>query len=275
MRNTGPCSNLETGLLTHRQSRRMGRSPLTIPYRKESNMSRKLCSVIFVVLLLAFPTGSLYGLTPEESLKENFPQLKYEIFNPSPLKGIYEVIARGRITYYSPEHESLFQGEIITKDGRNITKEKALEQLALKLKTLPLDKAVKIGRGENIVIEFSDPDDPHSRQAAKFFGGRNDVTRYVFFITAPAHRKAEPKVRYIFCAEDKAKAYEEAMTGKLDKLQFKLCEDEKMKEHLITHRDTGAQLGIMGTPYFFVNGKPVRGANVILMKKLLEEKEKK
>ncbi len=38
----------------------------------------------------------------------------------------------------------------------------------------------------------------------------------MFFLPLPMHKDAENKVKYIFCANDTSKAYEEAMQGKLD-----------------------------------------------------------
>jgi len=48
-------------------------------------------------------------------------------------------------------------------------------------KTLPLEKAVKIGDGKKVVIEITDPDCPFCRTASEYFSKKTDVIRYVFF----------------------------------------------------------------------------------------------
>ena len=75
------------------------------------------------------------------------------------------------------------------------------------------------------MIEITDPDCTYCRQASAYLSARNDVTRYVFFFPLPIHPNAEAKIRHIFCAADRARAYEEAMAGKLDDMKFKPCDD--------------------------------------------------
>jgi len=64
------------------------------------------------------------------------------------------------------------------------------------------------------------------------------------------HKDAENKVKYVFCAQDKAKAYEEAMTGKLDDMKYEVCTKPEISDLLKVHKDTAAKLGISGTPSY-------------------------
>jgi hypothetical protein len=66
------------------------------------------------------------------------------------------------------------------------------------------------------VVEYTDPDCPFCRKGSEFFRNRRDVTRYVFFNPLPMHPQAREKAQYVLSAQDKAKAYEEVMSGKLD-----------------------------------------------------------
>lgn len=227
-----------------------------------------LCIFLFVSVSLA--------LTPEESLKKNFPAIPVDSVTPSKIPGLYEVIAGQQIFYYLPEAEAIIGGPIVMKGGKNITEEKyqALEQkrlsaMAQKIKDLPLEKALKIGNGKNTVIEITDPDCTFCRRAAEFFKGRTDVTKYIFFFPLAMHKDAEPKVRHILCAEDKAKAYGDAMAGKLDDMKLKTCNDNAVEALMKIHKETAIQLGVTGTPLFFINGQPVVGANIPQIEKLL------
>jgi thiol:disulfide interchange protein DsbC len=227
-----------------------------------------LCSFLSVSVALA--------LTPEESLKKNFPAIPVDSMTPSKIPGLYEVIAGQQIFYYAPEAEAIIGGPIVMKGGKNLTEEKyqALEQkrlsaMAQKIKDIPLEKALKIGHGKNTVIEITDPDCTFCRRAAEFFKGRTDVTKYIFFFPLAMHKDAEPKVRHILCAKDRAKAYDDAMSGKLDDMKLKTCNDSAVEALIKVHRETATKIGVTGTPLFIINGQPVVGANIPQIEKLL------
>ncbi|MBM4271130.1 MAG: DsbC family protein [Deltaproteobacteria bacterium] len=234
---------------------------------------------LLLICMLACPSCTpKLTQTPEESLKRDFPRIKYDSLRPFDIKGIYEGNTENEIFYYVPEMGYLFIGEIITKDGRSLTRERLQEiisqRLREKIKEIPLDKAVSIGTGKHRVIEITDPDCPYCRKVSEFFSQRTDVTRYVFFNPLPFHPKAEGKVLYILCAADRVKAYEEAMTGRLDEGDFKICEDAKIKELLETHKNIANLMGISGTPFFFIDGKTaVFGADIPKLEKLLQERQ--
>jgi thiol:disulfide interchange protein DsbC len=161
----------------------------------------------------------------------------------------------------------------MTRDGKNLTQERSLEILTRNLKEAPLPKALKIGSGPHTVIEITDPDCSYCRQASAYLSGRNDVTRYVFLFPLAMHKDAEAKARYIFCAADQAKAYEEAMTGKLDDMKFKPCQDAAADTLLKTHQEIGARIGVTGTPLFLIDGQVVGGADIPMMEKILGSKK--
>jgi thiol:disulfide interchange protein DsbC len=96
------------------------------------------------------------------------------------------------------------------------------------------------------------------------------VTRYVFFYPiASLHPNAEAKVRQIFCTNDRAKAYEEAMAGKLDDMKFTPCTNGEADNLLKAHKEIGDRVGVAGTPLFLIDGQIVNGANIPLIEKIL------
>ena len=245
-------------------------------------MNLKTVSLYISIIVILASATMAFAVTPEESLKKNFPNIPIDSITPSKVSGLYEVVAGQQIFYYAPDAECIVGGPIVMKGGRNLTAEKQqeLEQkrlaaIAQKVKDIPLDKAVKIGKGKNQVIEITDPDCPYCRKAAEFFAGRKDVTKYVLFYPLDMHQQAEQKVRYILCAKDKAKAYEQAMTGKLDDMKFKVCKDANVDTLLKAHKEVASQLGVTGTPFFIINGQPVVGANIPAIEKLLGSKDEK
>ena len=234
-------------------------------------MSKKTVPLV-VLLSILFHVSVLFAQppAPEASLKKNFPKLKIDSLQPSAIKGLYEVTSGTQIFYYSPESEILMVGEMVNREGRNLTHERKAEVIGRRIKEIPLDKALKMGNGKNIVIEFSDPDCGYCRKSSEFFSGRSDVTRYVFFF--PLSPESEKKIRHILCAADRSKAYKDAYAGKLDDVKFDACENAAVEEILKDHRKAAAHVGIEGTPFFSVNGRAVPGADLPLIEKLLDAK---
>ncbi|HEY3277096.1 MAG TPA: DsbC family protein [Syntrophorhabdaceae bacterium] len=217
----------------------------------------------------------------EETFKKMFPQVKIDSIQPTDIKGIYEITSGPNIAYFAPDPGYLIVGEIRDRTGVSLTA-KRREQLqaatygtmAVKAKELPLDKAVKIGEGKGKVIEFTDPDCPYCRKASEFFNKQKDVTRYVFFMPLPNHPDAENKVRYVFCATDKAAAYEEAMTGKLDGKKYEVCKTPEVDGLLALHKEWAVKLGINSTPFFIVNDQVVSGADIPKLEQALKQNSK-
>jgi thiol:disulfide interchange protein DsbC len=210
--------------------------------------------------------------TMEENFKKLFPNIPVESITPTEIKGVYEIVSQNQIGYFAPEPGYLILGEIIDRNGTNITVKRRNENIASKSKDLPLDKALKIGDGKNTILEFTDPDCPYCRKASSFLSQKTDVTRYVFFLPLPMHKDAENKIKYIFCSNDKAKAYEEAMQGKLDNQKYEICKKPEIDDLVRIHKDASKKMGINSTPFFIVNGKSISGANTPEIDKALQQK---
>ncbi len=208
--------------------------------------------------------------SPEESLKASFPNLEFEKMSKTPIEGVYEVvITGGRILYYAPKAECIIAGEIIAKSGVNLTQAKELEMLGARAKQVPLDKALKIGSGKNTIVEFTDIDCQYCRAASQFLVETTNVTRYIFFVSLSGNPQTQAKTKYVLCAQDKAKAYEEAMTGKLDDMKFKTCDSKEAENLFQAQKEIGQKVNPPGTPFFLINGTPVMGANIPEIQKLL------
>ena len=235
-----------------------------------------LRKTIFVlgIILLVMAGKTLQAATPEETFRKNFPDIRLDSITPTAVNGLYEIVTEGKIAYYAPGPEYLILGSLITKERKNLTEARIGEILERNLKATPLEKALKIGSGPHTVIEITDPDCTYCRQASAFLSARKDVTRHVLFFPLAIHPKAEAKIRYIFCATDRVRAYEEAMAGKLDDMKFKPCDDAAAAELLRAHKEISARTGISGTPLFLIDGQVVSGADIPKMEKILGGKKK-
>ena len=194
------------------------------------------------------------------ALVKHYPQIKYQQISKTPVAGIYEVIVEGgEIVYYDPISGNMFFGELWTADTDNLTQESKDRFMATKLKALPLDQAIKIGEGPNQVIEITDPDCPYCRKSSAFFAKRDDVTRYVFlFPLDRIHPHSAAKSRYILAAKDPGLAYEEVFSGKFDNQPVPAV---AAHARLDLHRQAAKQIGVHGTPQFWINGHHVPGFN--------------
>lgn len=119
-------------------------------------------------------------------------------------------------------------------------------------------KSVTIGNGPKTVLEFTDPDCPFCRKASKYFEGRSDVTRHIYFYPLPRHPKAKEKAQYILSQPDKGKAYHEIMSGQLDSQTVFSTTAKGIKmqaeQFLIAKKAK-----IESTPTFIINGRIIEG----------------
>lgn len=124
--------------------------------------------------------------------------------------------------------------------------------------TLDFDKSITIGNGPKTVIEFTDPDCPYCRKASKYFDGRSDVTRHIYFFPLPYHPKAKVKAQHTLSQQDKAAAYHMVMSGSLDRTtSFKTTPSGiKLQEEQL---EIAKKHKIDSTPTFMINGRIIEG----------------
>lgn len=237
---------------------------------------------IFLTIVCVSQCFASSVLSKEDIIKKfnkSYPTIPIDSAVQSPIEGLFEIISGDKIAYYYPEKNILIIGNMI-QDGKNLTNQKMIElqarMIALqseKGKTIPLDKALRIGAGKHKVIEFTDPDCPFCRQAAEYFNSRADVTKYVFFLPLTnMHPQAEIKAKYVLDAQDKEKAYKEAMSGGLDQKDLTQQKfSERANAWLSEHMDIAVKLGINSTPTFWIDGQYVQGADIRMFNQILGE----
>jgi len=123
---------------------------------------------------------------------------------------------------------------------------------------IDFSKAIQIGSGPKTVVEFTDPDCPFCRKASKYFEGRPDVTRYVFFKPLARHTRAKEKARFILSMPDKAKAYHDIMSGRMDAAPQLASTQEgiKLQEEQL---EVAKRAKVDATPTFIINGRIIEG----------------
>ncbi len=208
----------------------------------------------------------------KESFSKTFQNTPVTEIRSTPVDGMYEVLTKELILYYFPKTGHIMMGGLWSKEGKDLTGDRYAEIMLASVKDLPLDKAVKVGKGKNQVIEITDPDCPFCRKADEYLKGRDDVTRYVFlYPVVQLHPDAKKKSKFILCQKEKkqAETLEEVMAGKFDGKPYEVCENKEVDERINLFAAVGRKLNVRGTPMLIINGHPVNGADIPAIQKYL------
>lgn len=214
------------------------------------------------VLVAGMMTASAWA--DEASLKKAietmYPKVRVQSITKTPYAGLYEVFLDGQIIYTDEKLSFLIaEGRLIdTKVRRDITAERMDELTRVDFASLPVDKAVKVvkGNGSRKLVVFSDPDCPYCKKLEKDLVGMTDVTIYTFlYPLEELHPDAPKKSRAIWCAQDRSKAWQDWM------LNGQLAKSKECDAPLDEVAALGRKLGVTSTPtLIFANGKRVLGA---------------
>lgn len=134
---------------------------------------------------------------------------------PAPVPGLFEVLAGGQLYYATGGGRYVLGGPLVDVAKRVNLTEARMEQInAIAWDSLPLNLAIKRvkGKGRRHIAIFEDPDCPYCRVLEKTLASMDDLTIHVLlFPIDKLHPQAAAKSRAIWCAQDRAKAWEEAM----------------------------------------------------------------
>jgi len=180
---------------------------------------------------------------------------------PSAIPGLYEVFTGAELVYTDARADYLLMGPMVdTESHENLTQARLNDFGRIDFKTLPLDRAIKIvkGNGSRVFAVFSDPDCPFCQQLEKSLLSVNNFTMYVFlFPIASLHPQATAKAHAIWCAKDRGAAWSQWMRDKKLPASSVPCAGDPVDQL----QQLGDQLRINSTPtLFFASGKRVAGA---------------
>ncbi|SMF30739.1 DsbC family protein [Pseudogulbenkiania subflava] len=200
----------------------------------------------------------------EKSVKslfeQRFPGAKAESVTKESLSGLYEIFVGGQVLYADEGVNYVIQGSLVNaKTRQNLTAERLKKLTEMPFDKLPFDQAIKIvkGNGTRKLAIFEDPDCPFCKQLETELRKVDDVTLYVFlYPLEQLHPGSTAKSMKIWCAPDRAKAWQGAMQGGIVPEGKGECDNpvEKLAEF-------GRSRRINGTPtLIFENGTRIAGA---------------
>lgn len=202
------------------------------------------------------------AVADEASVKKNFETkfgARADSVTRSGYLGLYEIYADGQIIYSDEKGSAFIVGPLIDgKTMKNVTQERLNKLNAINWSDLPLDQAIKQvrGDGKRVLASFEDPNCGYCKRLARELLKLDNVTVYTFLYPILSQDSLD-KSKQIWCAEDRAKAWNDwmvegrALNGRAD------CDTAA----IMRNRDFGRRLNITGTPtLFFADGERIPGA---------------
>ena len=193
-----------------------------------------------------------------ELQKQFGSKIQIKSINPSPIPGIYEVVANSSIIYVDAQAKFLIQGSITDlKTGVNLTDAREDEMNRIQFSELPLQDTVKLVRGDGSrkMAVFADPNCGYCKTLERSFQTMDNITVYTFLIPILSADSAT-KSKAVWCASDPSKAWVNWMTA-----QSPLPSKTDCPNPLDKNLALAKKLGITGTPaIFFEDGSRITGA---------------
>ncbi len=221
---------------------------------------KRLLSPLLVCALLTATTAGAQEAAIRKNLPERIPQLqKIDEVSKTPIDGIFEVRVNGTDIYYTDAQANyLIQGNLIdTKQKRNLTEERVDKLTAINFEALPFKDAFTIvrGNGKRKLAVFEDPNCGYCKRFEKDLQKINNVTVYLFLYPILSADSGE-KSKAIWCAKDKAKAWQDWMVRDITPPPAS-CDSAAIARNV----ELGHKFKITGTPTLvFADGSRVPGA---------------
>jgi thiol:disulfide interchange protein DsbC len=229
-------------------------------------MRKNMAEIKKVVTGLALIAVACCAQAGEEEIRksfaENLPEVKVGAITKLPYGGLYQVVVNGINIVYTDENGGVgFFGKLVDLKSRNdITQQEKDKIIAVDFSKLPFDKAiVRVkGNGTRKLALFEDPECPYCQQLETELQGISDVTIYTFLLPLEdIHPSALRKSELVWCAKDRAKAWDDIMLNKTEPAGGDTTCATPIKEIA----ELAPKIWITGTPgIIFSDGKLVPGA---------------
>ncbi len=222
-------------------------------------------ALLCLALLAALPlAANAQEQLIRKAVAQKFPNAKVESVTRTAFPGLLEIVVDGSVFYTDDKFSFVIDGSLIdTRTWTNITQARRDEiearlQGPINFRDLPLAQAVKIvrGNGRRVIATFEDPNCGFCRQFHAQLLKLNDVTIYTFLYPIISPPDSVEKSRAVWCARDRARAWDEVMTtGKIAPAaaNCKAPIDEVLQ--------LGQKYNVKSTPTIFLSdGTRLRGA---------------
>lgn len=227
---------------------------------RRTTRAQSLASAGLCVALIFAQAARADEAAVKKRFENRFPGAAVTSVVPAPLPGLYEVFVQDQLLYTDEEVSYVLNGSLIdAASRRNLTEERLGRLRGIPFDQLPLGSAIKIvkGNGSRKLAILEDPDCPFCRRLEQELTGIDNITMYVLlYPLEQLHPGATAKSIRVWCAENRAKAWSDAVLGKANPGARADCKHpiESLKKFAEGHR-------IFATPTMvFESGMRVAGA---------------
>lgn len=182
-----------------------------------------------------------------------------ESVQPTPVKGLFEVIVQGRVLYVTEDGQFAFSGDLIDLEKRNNLTEARMDGLRKQaVDAISPEQMVvfKPKETRHVVTVFTDIDCGYCRKLhsdMQAYLDRGIEIRYLMFPRAGLGSESHLKAVSVWCASDRQVAMTKAKRG--ETVERKVCENPVEQQFKL-----GVKLGVQGTPALVLdNGQLVPG----------------
>jgi thiol:disulfide interchange protein DsbC len=191
-----------------------------------------------------------------KSFESRFPGIEVANVRPTPFNGLYEVQIGMDVVYTDVKVDYVLQGSLVDAKTRTDLTAARLAKLAeVPFGSLPLNLAIKQvkGNGQRKMAVFEDPNCGYCKMLHRTLQQVDNVTVYTFLYPVLTPDSAV-KARDIWCAKDRAQAWEDWMVN--GKAPADATCDTPINQLLAL----GQKLMVQGTPaIIFADGSRVNG----------------
>lgn len=196
-----------------------------------------------------------------QTLQKRFPTIRISAVQPSPVPGLFQVIAGDQVVYTDATGDHMIVGRMMDTQTRQDMSAQALDAFyTIDFKSLPFSQAIRIvkGNGEHKVALFADPDCPFCRQLEQSMRPITNVTVYLFLLPLEqVHPHAMADATAIWCAPDRASAWTNWMLNRTPIPTGGSCANSP----IASISALANSLHVHSTPTIFLeNGKRIDGA---------------
>jgi thiol:disulfide interchange protein DsbC len=205
----------------------------------------------------------LLASAQEDAIRKNLVERKLGLgqideVSKTPMPGLYEVRVGTDLFYTDAEGTYLIQGELMdTRARKNLTEERTNKLSAIAFDDLPMKNAITVvsGNGKRQLAVFVDPNCGYCKRFERDVQSVKDVTMHLFLIPILGPDSVV-KARNIWCAKDRAKAWNDWMLQGVTP-ETAQCNTDALNANL----EFAQKHRVTGTPTLvFASGARVPGA---------------
>lgn len=221
-------------------------------------MFRTLAIGLLVLAGLASTTVLADEAGIRKAFQTKFPKMTIDSVGKTPFPGIFEVVLDGQVFYTDEKATYLFSGNLLDIRGqqpRNLTQD-ATNRLAATVLAKSTDIAVKRvrGNGKRVIYTIEDPNCGYCKELQKELAKVNDVTIYTFLWPILSQDSID-KSRAVWCARDRAKAWDDLMLKGIVPAGKRDCDTPIERVSRLAQR-----FNLRGTPgVYLANGDQIGG----------------